>query len=123
MNIYEMLVNRALNGGGGGGGGSSDFSTAQVTITASTTNPDQSFNIVFPAIMNDPYYPNLYAENVGMTDAMEFTVPMYKGEAVGTVWAEFPVTVSSTGDVEVIGEGTEYYIYIRGNCTITVVDA
>ncbi len=93
-------------GGSGGGGGSSDFSTAQVTIKASS---DMNSGMTTPNF-NSEQGVN-YATYSASEEDYIIPVPLYNGLCTAQFWGELEVT----GDI-VIDEST---LKITGDGTIT----
>lgn len=103
---------------GGGGGGDSDFSTAVVTFTGSTTYAD----IVAALILNQG---ELLLGTIGRRDAGaeadSVTLILYKGEAYAQIKAVDGYTMGNiniTGDAEAMGENI---FKITGNCNFEIL--
>ena len=98
-----------------GGGGSSDFSTAEVTISAAV--PGVQCSVVSPHIITTPF-DMLVADPKNYSNGDVVTVALYKGKAsisASAVGGMGGITVS--GDIESMGGG--YYL-VTGDCTITI---
>lgn len=101
-------------------GGSSDFSTATVTVIA-TSNMLIDFNGGFPEEANveeqTPAYLS-YSKNVELSanDAVELIVALYKGTAM--ISCELPDLTSyvTSGDIQDFGEGV---LVVTGDGTVT----
>lgn len=115
MSIFDMLLSNAMMGesGGGGGGGSSDFSTAEVTITANAP-------LITGAIISS--FGDFSDSSMATSGEDTFTVILYKGCAYinfGTPSTEGNVTAS--GNIELdIDDGEVWGAYVTGNGTITI---
>jgi len=97
-----------------GGGGSSDFSTAEVTVV-NQKNSDISF--IMPVIMEaeDDYPATVLSTTTMLAHSTVHNVaPLYKGEADATT--DPGNTIAITGNATNEGE----YIFITGDCTITI---
>lgn len=98
-----------------GGGGSSDFSTAEVTVTAF----DPGVTLAMPVIITFDDVPML-APSVGVNSTPKtLIVPLYKGKAV-LVDEDYGESAVITGDIE-YDEDLEAYI-ISGDGTITLTE-
>ena len=94
-----------------GGGGSSDFSTAEVTIIASTNFGFDSGLTIFDNTFG------IYAIG-GATEGTEIIdVPLYKGHCT---WFQDPTAVVLSGNAQVVTDEEGNYIDITGDCTITI---
>lgn len=117
MNIYESLIAKALNGDSGGGGGGDDFSTAEVTLIATT---DTFFHTVMPVM--DAYTGYMTARLIEMYSDEEdntFTVPLYQGAVVIIPYApEADISIVSIEGSAVWND--EIGLIILGNCIITI---
>ena len=92
-----------------GGGGSSDFSTAEVTISAS-----QSFELTWqscPMLLDGALHGSLYVESLPAT----INVPLYNGKCV---WDHQTRDLTLSGNIEELYEGE--CMLITGDCTITI---
>lgn len=118
MKIYDMLINRALNGGsgggGGGGGGSGDFLTAKITfVTHSATS---ILPVSYGAVVEDALW---YAN--GLVENTELNVPLYKGIAFMTCFHFDNLNIATTGGV--VWDSEEECFIVTGDGTITITDA
>lgn len=113
MKIYDMLINRALNGGGGGGGGSSDFSIAKITFV---THSAQILPVMYGVVFEDVLW---YGD--GMYENAELNVPLYKGTANMPCAPFENLNVATTGGVVWDSENEQFIV--TGDGTITITDA
>lgn len=96
----------ASSGGGGGGGGSSDFSTAEVTLSAEGVGALQ-----IACISDDELHQSVafFIES--------FEAILYKGSQVCDT-SEIEGTITVSGDA--VYDSEEQTITITGDCTITI---
>lgn len=112
--ITAEKMNKLEQGIAEGGGGSSDFSTAEVTVV----NNDEGSYIEMPICLEaDEYDPaRIGFAHIDDYATGTFTVPLYKGVCVILI-TEATVSYSVSGNIEDLGSG---YLYITGDCTITI---
>lgn len=121
MDLYDIAIARKLaDGSGGGGGGSSDFSTAEMTITATG----------YPGCNNSTY---VYLEDAGaliplstrMANGETVEILLIKGNATGVFYTAAEITTYNgsitLGESEY--EDDTYYtpFTITGDCSVTLV--
>lgn len=92
-----------------GGGGSSDFSTAEVTISASTS-AELTWQSC-PMLLGGALYGSLYVESLPAT----INVPLYNGKCL---WDHTTRDLTLSGNIEELYEGEA--MLITGDCTITI---
>ena len=98
-----------------GGGGSSDFSTAEVSISAAL--PGVQCSVVSPHIITTPF-DMLVADPKNYSNGDIVTVALYKGKAsISASVAGGVGSITVSGDIESMGGG--YYL-VSGDCTITI---
>lgn len=115
MNLLDIAKAKAMFGSSGGGGGESDFTTAEVTVTAF----DPGVTFAMPVIITYDDVPML-APSVGVNSTPKtLMVPLYKGKAV-LVDEDYGESAVITGDIE-YDEDLEAYI-ISGDGTITLTE-
>lgn len=104
MNLYDIAIARKLSGGGGG---SSDFSTAEVTITLSGSQP----MIMLPHTTEMGAFEGSFGlvQNNGT-----YSVILYKGLALGLP-NNPSIQPTLSGDITVV----DGMLLITGNGTIT----
>ena len=116
MNLFDIVVAKAL-AGSSGGGGSSDFSTATMTVVMNGTT--SLVSILVPCAMTieeDDFASAFYDTEVLRDESPNITTCiLYKGMAVAHFNCD-PSKISATGSVEF--EGTD--AFITGDCTITI---
>lgn len=123
MNINDFILAGKLAGSGGGGGGSSDFSTAEITLKASTivgVDPPQEIYTNIPVIYNGSFEP-LY---LPFTEGTKITIPLYKGSTAYYA-SRFIDNIADdngvpdiSGDIEFIETDLGYLFVITGNCEL-----
>lgn len=129
--LFDIAVARKLSGGSGGG--SSDFSTAQVTLSANAEDTYIQISSVVldivsrifvpPYPISDPlYYPLGYDTDASLGETL--TVVLYQGAGYATFYAYHEETVSVSGSATIeqyiVEDIPMYFIIITGDCTITI---
>lgn len=105
MDLYDIAIAKKLSGsGGGGGGGSSDFSTANITVTA-----NEPLISLGAFIVNDEMVSLLEMDTSGTIQAV-----LYKGECHASYEGESTISVS--GDITY----NDFQFVITGDGTITI---
>lgn len=113
MDLYDVVVAKALSGGGGGGG-SSDFTTATMTYSNSTNTP-----LGLPIVQDygeGAQFSYPFAPPTGGT-SVSVNVILYKGTAWGVL--NVPpesVNISMSGAIE----DNDGMFTITGDCTLTI---
>ena len=97
-----------------GGGGSSDFSTAEISISAAV--PGVQCSVVSPHIITTPF-DMLVADPKNYSNGDIVTVALYKGKASISASVVGMGNITVSGDIESMGGN--YYL-ITGDCTITI---
>lgn len=126
MELYQSLINRALNGSGGGGGGSSDFDIARVTFdfTAPAGYTIDYIGYMASFELDDA---SLYSK-YGETTSNFIDVITYKGLATMTYGGIYVATTrfdlyidldSMVLSGSIVYDGGEGLFRISGDCTIT----
>lgn len=115
MDLFDVILAKKMSGGSGGGGsGSSDFSTAQVTIIADSSDTiDEQIQLDNVFWSDEGIISPVIAANV---ESNEYTVVLYRNQVLLNEYG-VDVIKSTSGAIEVVEEG-QYAI--TGDCSITV---
>lgn len=127
MNIYDILINRAINkNSGGGGGGGSDLSTAQVTVTMAENEWESAGYVQFALDEEIGYrYRGIFLYNDGTFYNNSQTTEPNSSTTTTVIWVGNNVDVTpaqhiaSVSGNAVINEDEET-ITISGDCTINL---